>query len=47
MERGIADIFRDTFGGIDELRRKYRRVGEVALLPSGDCGIFYLFTKPK
>lgn len=23
MERGIADIFRDTFGGIDELRRRY------------------------
>lgn len=47
MGKGIAVIFRDTFGGVDELRRQSRRVGEVAVLPSGDCSIFYLITKSK
>ena len=47
MGKGVAVIFRDTFGGIDELRRQSRRVGKVAVLPWGDCSIFYLITKPK
>ena len=47
MGKGIAVIFRDTFGGIDELKRQGRRVGEVAVLKSGACSIYYLITKPK
>ena len=47
MGKGIAVLFRDKFGRIDELKRQQRREGEVAFLSSGSCMIYYLITKPR
>ena len=47
MSRGIAKIFRDRFGGIDELIASHATVGETAKLTRGHRHIFYLITKEK
>lgn len=47
MGKGIAVLFREKFGGIDELRRQKKTVGEVAELPHGNNIIYYLITKPR
>lgn len=47
MGKGIAVVFRDTFGRIEELRRQAKGVGEVAALSYGECKIYYLITKAR
>ena len=47
MGKGIAVLFRDKFGGQDELRKQNPKVGGVCSLPSGSVRIYYLITKPK
>lgn len=47
MGKGIAVLFRDKFGSIDDLRRQIPTVGGVCSLPSGSMRIYYLITKPK
>ena len=47
MSRGIAKIFRNRFGGIDELSASHTKVGKTATLTRGHRHIFYLVTKNK
>ena len=47
MSRGIARIFRDRFGGIEELIALHATVGDTAKLTRGHRHIFYLITKEK
>ena len=47
MSRGNAKIFRDRFGGIDELIASHATVGDTAKLTRGHRHIFYLITKKK
>ena len=47
MGKGIAVLFRDKFGGIENLRSQCKAVGETAAIPSGGMRIYYLITKPK
>jgi O-acetyl-ADP-ribose deacetylase (regulator of RNase III) len=47
MGKGIAVLFRDKFGGFEELRKQVPRMGGVCSLPSGSMRIYYLITKPK
>ena len=47
MSRGIAKIFRNRFGGIDELCASHTKVGKTAKLTRGHRHIFYLVTKNK
>lgn len=47
MGKGIAKIFKERFGGVDELRRQSLAVGQVGvLLRDGRC-IFYMVTKAR
>jgi O-acetyl-ADP-ribose deacetylase (regulator of RNase III) len=47
MGKGIAALFRNEFGGIEELRKQRATVGDVATLALGDCVIYYMITKAK
>ena len=47
MGKGIAVLFRDRFGGVDDLRSQKPRVGMACSLPSGSMRIYYLITKPN
>ena len=49
LGKGIAKIFRDKFGGIDEMRRQSVKTGGVAVLrrPGGNAFVFSLVTKEK
>ena len=47
LGKGIATVFRDTFGGLDELRSCGARVGEVYTLRRGGRCIYYMVTKPR
>ena len=47
MGKGIAVLFRDKFGCINELRRQSKSVGQVASLQFARSKIYYLITKPK
>jgi hypothetical protein len=47
MGKGIAVLFRDKFGRVDDLRKQNPAVGGACSLPSGKMRIYYLITKPK
>ena len=47
MGKGIAVLFRNTFGGIEKLRIQNPTVGGCCSLPSERMKIYYLITKPK
>ncbi len=47
MGAGIAKIFRDKFGGIDELLSQEPQVGKALYLKNENHYIFYLVTKEK
>ncbi|CAG8667090.1 5441_t:CDS:1 [Funneliformis mosseae] len=45
MGKGIADIFKKKFNGVEELKAQKRVVGQVAYLQRDDRYIFYVITK--
>ena len=47
MGKGIAVMFKQLFGGVDELRSQNLGVGDVGVLKSFSCEIYYLITKPR
>ncbi len=47
MGKGIAKIFKERFGGVDELRRQQLAVGQVGVLTRDGRCIFYMVTKPR
>ena len=47
MSKGIAKIFRETFGRINELAEQRAEIGEVAILKEGRRFIYNLVTKAK
>ena len=47
MGKGIALIFKQKFGGVDELQKQNKKVGEVAVLERNGRYIYYLITKEK
>jgi O-acetyl-ADP-ribose deacetylase (regulator of RNase III) len=47
MGKGIAKIFKERFGGVDELRRQHLAVGQVGVLTRDGRFIFYMVTKPR
>jgi O-acetyl-ADP-ribose deacetylase (regulator of RNase III) len=47
MGRGVAVMFKQKFGRVDELKRQSRKVGQTASLQSENCRIYYLITKPR
>ena len=47
MGKGIAVLFKERFGGIDELRAQNPTVGGVCVLRREGRCVYYLFTKPK
>ncbi|XP_076444901.1 ADP-ribose glycohydrolase OARD1-like [Babylonia areolata] len=46
MGKGIAVIFKNKFGGLDELKAQGKDVGDVAVLKRDDRFVYYLITKP-
>mmetsp|Transcript_7694 Transcript_7694/g.18129 ORF Transcript_7694/g.18129 Transcript_7694/m.18129 type:complete len:237 (-) Transcript_7694:135-845(-) len=49
LGKGIAKLFRDKFGGVDEMRRQSVKVGGVAVIrrPGGGAYVYNLVTKEK
>ncbi|CAF4467198.1 unnamed protein product, partial [Adineta steineri] len=47
MSKGIATLFRNKFGQINELKNQNVSVGGCAYITSNDRHIFYLVTKEK
>ncbi|XP_077991359.1 ADP-ribose glycohydrolase OARD1-like [Glandiceps talaboti] len=47
MGKGIATLFRDKFGGVDELRAQDVKPGGVAVLKRDKRYVYYLVTKVK
>src|SRR5690606_32070753 len=47
MGKGIAPLFVKNFGGVDELKKQEKKVGDVAYLKRDGRLIFYLITKLK
>lgn len=47
MSKGIATQFKKQFGGVDELKRQGKSVGDVAVLTKHGRFVYYLITKPK
>ncbi|XP_041354139.1 ADP-ribose glycohydrolase OARD1-like isoform X2 [Gigantopelta aegis] len=47
MGKGIAVIFKNKFGGIQELKNQGKSVGSVAVLKRGQRYVYYLITKKK
>ncbi|XP_071114309.1 ADP-ribose glycohydrolase OARD1-like [Haliotis cracherodii] len=47
MGKGIAVLFKKTFGGVEELRKQGKKPGETAVLKRGSRYVYYLVTKPK
>jgi O-acetyl-ADP-ribose deacetylase (regulator of RNase III) len=45
MGKGIADIFKKKYGGLNELKDQQCKVGQVAYLQRDNRYIFYLITK--
>eukprot|EP01103_Thecamoeba_quadrilineata_P013290 TRINITY_DN3647_c0_g1_i2.p1 TRINITY_DN3647_c0_g1~~TRINITY_DN3647_c0_g1_i2.p1 ORF type:complete len:132 (-),score=22.34 TRINITY_DN3647_c0_g1_i2:6-401(-) len=46
MGKGIAPIFKDTFGGVSELKSQAIKSGGVAWLKRGERYVYYMITKP-
>ncbi|KAM4645983.1 ADP-ribose glycohydrolase OARD1 isoform 1-T1 [Amazona ochrocephala] len=47
MGAGIARLFKQKFGGVQELLDQQKKTGEVAVLQRDDRYIYYLITKKK
>jgi len=47
MGKGTAVLFKEKFGGINDLRTQNKKIGEVAILKRGSRYIYYLITKLK
>ena len=47
MGKGIAVLFKQQFGRVDELKRQQVRVGGVAVLAVESRFVYYLITKPR
>ncbi|CAF1118230.1 unnamed protein product [Rotaria sordida] len=47
MGKGIATLFRDKFGQIDELKSQNVPIGDCAYITADDRCVFYLVTKEK
>lgn len=47
MGKGIAVLFKQAFGRVDELKAQKVGVGGVAVLDAGPRFIYYLITKPR
>ena len=47
LGKGIAKIFRDKFGRVDEIQKMGKGVGEVAAVRHGSRFVYNLVTKPK
>ncbi|XP_061218993.1 ADP-ribose glycohydrolase OARD1 isoform X1 [Neopsephotus bourkii] len=47
MGAGIARLFKEKFGGVQELLAQQKKTGEVAVLQRDDRYIYYLITKKK
>lgn len=47
MSKGIADIFRRKFGGIDILRSQDPKIGKALVLQDNERYILYLVTKQR
>lgn len=47
MGKGIAETFKELFGGVDELMAQRKNVGDVAVLDDNGRYIYYLVTKFK
>ena len=42
MGKGIATAFKTRFGGVDELKKQNRRIGQTAILRRGERYVYYL-----
>jgi len=47
MGKGIAVMFKNKFGGVDEIKSQGQKPGGVATLKRGNRHIYYLVTKEK
>lgn len=47
MSKGIAVLFKDKFGGVEELLQQNKKTGDVAVLKRGNRYVYYLVTKYK
>eukprot|EP01084_Bolivina_argentea_P041913 77371_1 len=47
MGKGIAKIFKKNFGGINELKKQKKSIGECAILYRNNKYIYYMITKEK
>ena len=47
MGKGIATVFKNKFGRVDELKAQWKQVGECAVLMDGPRFVYYLVTKEK
>ncbi|CAG8573371.1 12845_t:CDS:1 [Ambispora leptoticha] len=47
MGKGIADIFKKKFQGLQELKEQNKKVGQIAYLERDGRYIFYVITKEK
>eukprot|EP00760_Papus_ankaliazontas_P033607 PhM_4_TR6497/c0_g1_i1/m.61601 len=47
MGKGIAVLFKQRFGGVDELKAQRAPIGGVAVLKRGDQYVYYLITKQR
>lgn len=47
MGKGIATIFKRKFGGVEELKKQGKKIGEVAVLKRDNRFIYYLITKAR
>lgn len=45
MGKGIAVLFKDKFGGVDNLKAQNKDIGSVAILQRGNRWVYYLITK--
>ena len=47
LGKGVAKIFRERFGRVDEIQKMGKGVGEVAAVRHGSRYVYNLVTKPK
>jgi hypothetical protein len=47
MGKGIAVHFKEQFGGVDDLRKQDKQIGETAVLKRDNRFIYYLITKER
>jgi len=47
MGKGIATAFKAKFGGVQELKKQHKEIGQVAILRRDGRFIYYLITKGK